>query len=95
MQLVKKTRRNWECNECRNNIPKGTSMFRVYVHRWLTLVWCFKCSKPELEEKIETAKKSLTYFEFMKSDKPDSVYMSFKNSIEYFKDCLKIVGEKL
>ena len=90
MQLVRKTQKDWKCNQCLDVIKTGTPMIRNSINRWQTLVYCLDCGKPMIEEALESAKESLKVFEKHKSDNPKSAYMMFKQNVEHFENILKI-----
>ena len=69
-------------------------MIRQSIHRWLTRIYCLKCAKPEVEELLQSAKKSFDIFKEYKSNDPKSAYIMFKENVEYFENLLGIIKEK-
>ena len=91
MQLVKKTQKDWECSQCLNKIKAGSVMFRDYIHRWSTLIYCKDCAKSYIEDKLKLWENGLK--EHKKSNKPMSAYMLFKDNIEMCKKALDKISK--
>ena len=92
MQLVRKTQKEWECSYCGDKINIGSSMFRKHVNKWVpSLIYCFECAKPEIEEGVKQLQKTFDMFKKNKSTDPMSAYMVFKEDLECYKNFLSII----